>query len=159
MSGEAVDERLKKLEEENKSLKESILYLQSELANMRRLMDKEMDRVRLSTLERVFSRLITIYQDFGRVLEGLRSASNPFTTAEGFAMLYRELEGLLKSEGVERMEVLGKPFNPFEHEAVEYVEGEKDEDVIVEEIEPGYRLGDRVLKPPKVKVARRRATS
>ncbi|MEM3095582.1 MAG: nucleotide exchange factor GrpE [Nitrososphaerota archaeon] len=146
----------KSLMDENKRLRESVLYLQAELANMRRLLEKEAEKARQLTQERILSRLLRVYEDLKKGVDSLQSSDNPFTVAEGFSLILREVESLLQSEGVERMDVVGKPFNPFEHEAVSFIEGGGGEDTVVEEVEPGYRLGEKILRVPKVKVARRK---
>lgn len=152
-----IKERIKKLEEENSELRERLLYLQAEIENMRKLMEREMERARLGAVEKVMRRFITIYEDLRRAVESLPSTDNPFVLADGLRLILRQVESLLESEGVKRMEVVGKPFDPFMYEAVAFEEREDAEDgVVVEEIEPGYMLADRLLKTPKVKVARKR---
>jgi len=150
-----VDDAVRALEEENRRLRENILYLQSEVANMRRLLEKEAEKARQLTQERILTKLLKVYEDLKRGVDNLRNTENPFTVAEGFILILREMESLLQSEGVEKMD--GRVFNPFEHEAVGFVEGTGDEDIVSEEVEPGYRLGDKILRAPKVRVARRKA--
>jgi len=68
--------------------------------------------------------------------------------------IYQQLLDILKKEGVEPIEALGEKFNPLEHEALEQVEvSEKEkEGVIIEELQKGYMIHNRVLRPSKVKV-------
>jgi len=68
--------------------------------------------------------------------------------------IHHQLMDILKKEGVVLIEARGKPFNPMYHEAIEQLEvGEKDKDeMVIEELQKGYMLYDRVLRPSKVKV-------
>ncbi len=151
-----MEEIVKALEDENKRLRENILYLQSEIANMRRLMEKEAEKARQLTQERILTKVLKVYEDLKRGVDSLKNTENPFTVAEGFMLILRDVESLLTSEGVEKMDVVGRVFNPFEHEAVGFVEGTSDEDIVSEEVAPGYRLGDKILRAPRVRVARKK---
>jgi len=66
--------------------------------------------------------------------------------------LYRQLLGVLESEGLERLDPLGKPFDPNEHDAVAHEEGDVDQPTVVEVMRAGYRWKGRVLRPAMVKV-------
>lgn len=69
-------------------------------------------------------------------------------------MIFRQLEGVLKAEGLEAMDSVGKPFNPEFHQAIMQVESDEyEEGIVVEEVQKGYMLKDRVLRPTMVKVS------
>jgi molecular chaperone GrpE len=72
---------------------------------------------------------------------------------KGVELVYGELLGALEKAGLERIEALGKPFDPEEHEAVMHVEGEDGEPGVRDVVRAGYRLKGRVLRPAMVKVA------
>lgn len=68
-------------------------------------------------------------------------------------MVYRQLVEALKNEGVEPIEAVGKEFDPNLHQAVMQVEDENvDSNIVVEELQKGYKLKDRVIRPSMVKV-------
>ncbi|MEC4587403.1 nucleotide exchange factor GrpE, partial [Bacillus safensis] len=72
---------------------------------------------------------------------------------EGMQMVYRQLVEALKNEGVEPIEAVGKEFDPNLHQAVMQVEDENyDSNIVVEELQKGYKLKDRVIRPSMVKV-------
>jgi molecular chaperone GrpE len=75
---------------------------------------------------------------------------------EGVKMIYSNLKAILASYGVQKIDAVGKEFNPEFHEAVEVVQTqqESDDNTVVEELQSGYRVGERVLKATKVKVAK-----
>jgi len=72
----------------------------------------------------------------------------------GVELTYRECQRLLTQEGVEPIEALGQPFDPYLHEAVEVVEDGGKPGTVVEELEKGYTYQGQVLRPAKVKVVR-----
>src|SRR4051794_3136781 len=72
---------------------------------------------------------------------------------KGVELVYGELLGALEKAGLERIEALGKPFDPEEHEAVMHVEGEDGEPGVRDVVRSGYRFKGRVLRPAMVKVA------
>lgn len=71
---------------------------------------------------------------------------------EGIRLTYRQVQDLLRSEGVEPIQALGQPFNPAEHEAVAMVEGPEPPGTIVGEELRGYRQGEHLLRPAHVRV-------
>ena len=72
----------------------------------------------------------------------------------GINMIFRKLQAILESENVTPIEATGQPFNPLLHEAVMQEETvEHPDEHVIEEIQRGYRLGERVLRPAMVKVA------
>jgi molecular chaperone GrpE len=78
---------------------------------------------------------------------------------KGFELIYRQLLEALGRFGVERIEALGRPFDPHVHQAVERVESSEHEDgTVVEDLRHGYKLRERVLRPALVRVAFRPAT-
>ena len=73
---------------------------------------------------------------------------------EGVKQIKEQLETVLKKYGLKEIKSLGEKFNPEFHEAIEQVESEKEEGTIVEEVQKGYLLGEKVLRVNKVKVAK-----
>ncbi|MEM0349263.1 MAG: nucleotide exchange factor GrpE [Candidatus Caldarchaeum sp.] len=146
---------LEELRAQNRELVERLSYAMAEVENMRRVMEKEVRRAEQAAAERLLRKLITVYEDLERVVKGLETSAAPPALAQAVEMVYRELQNILASEGVEKMDVVGKEFNPFDHEAVEYIDSDNvTVDTVAEALSNGYRMGDKILKPPKVKVAR-----
>ncbi len=126
---------------------------------LRALADKENARKRLERLyeERLaeskrvlLRRIIAVADNLERALahqdarEGL---------VEGIRLTYRQLQDLLRAEGVEPIQALGQPFDPAEHEAVGVVEGPEPPGTVVGEELRGYRQGEYLLRPAHVRVA------
>lgn len=73
--------------------------------------------------------------------------------AMGIKQIEKQLEDVLASEGLEKIETIGTKFDPNFHEAMEHVESDKPEDEIIEEILSGYKFKESILRPAKVKVS------
>ncbi len=73
---------------------------------------------------------------------------------DGVRQIKEQLEAVLGKYGVKNIEAVGEKFNPEFHEAIEQVKSSKKEGVIIEEAQKGYLLGERILRPSKVKVAK-----
>jgi molecular chaperone GrpE len=149
-----VKAELECLRKENQELKTQILYLEAELDNMRKLMEKEVSRARQQALESMVMKLIHVYEGLERALSGVKEEEED-SFVKGVKILHRELEKTLREEKVEFIESVGKKFDPFIHEAVGYVANEELEDgTIIAEVARGYRLRGKLLRPARVIVVR-----
>ncbi|MEM0481878.1 MAG: nucleotide exchange factor GrpE [Nitrososphaerota archaeon] len=144
------------LEGELKRLKEENLYLRAEIENLKKLMSKEVEKASRAVAERLLLDMILIYEEVERVFTSLLNNSDQKQVAEGIGILLKEIRKLLAEQGVNPLETIGKKFDPFIHEAVGFVERDDVEDeTIVAEISRGYEYVGKILKPPRVIVARR----
>lgn len=145
---------LEELKKENQELKTQILYLQAELDNMRKLIEKEVDRAKQQITEKLVVNLIYVYEGLERALSTVREdKEDPFI--EGIKILFKEIEKMLEEENVRVLESVGKKFDPFIHEAVGYVNNEELEDgTIVAEVARGYTLKGKLLRPARVIVVK-----
>ncbi len=126
-------------------------------ANYRKRVEAERAQFAAEATALFIRKLLPILDDFERALQTLPDNLRHLTWVEGIALIYRKLQLALESEGVRPIEVKpGDPFDPMRHEAVLYEPAEGfEEGQIVEELQKGYQLGERVLRPTLVKVARR----
>ena len=83
----------------------------------------------------------------------LQAIDGDVSLRQGIELTRRELDRVLAAEGVTRLETVGQPFNPEWHEALAALPGQGEPDTIIQEIEAGYMLGDKLLRPAKVIVA------
>ena len=150
-------ESLKKelLEEQIKSkeLLNRLKYAQADLENYRKRAEKEMAEAGETSLMGLVGRLLVVMDDLSLAVKHAEASEDGGALGEGFRMVQRNLEGALESVGVERIEALGKHFDPSLHEAVEKVEGAAvGDEVVVEELRAGYTSRGKVLRPSLVKV-------
>jgi molecular chaperone GrpE len=120
--------------------------LQAEYANYRRRVDRDRQAVGETALASVFANLLPILDDIDR-------ASTHDEVTGGFALVADGLESTLTKLGLERFGDAGEPFDPMVHEALTHgFSGEVTEPVCAEVFQPGYRVGERVLRPARVAV-------
>ncbi len=127
----------------------------ADFLNYKRRMEREMESAHASAAASILTRQLVILDDLERALKEKPDLPEIAAWAAGLELIYRKLQALLESEGVEPIPAMGEMFDPTVHEAVtfEHVDGRREGEVI-DVIEQGYRLGDRVLRPAKVRVAR-----
>ena len=85
----------------------------------------------------------------------LKNTDNHAELIEGVELIYSQLYTLLKEEGLEHIPAEGKKFDPYLHEVMLSEKSEEKEDTIIDELQKGYLLKDRVLRHSKVKVAKK----
>jgi molecular chaperone GrpE len=101
----------------------------------------------------LLARLLSVLDDFDRALDTVPPDTHD-AWVEGIRLVQRKLHGLLESEGVTPIEVVGKPFDPNLHEAVVHEDTTAYPDnTVIDEVQRGYLLHDRVLRPALVRVA------
>ncbi|HEU4671527.1 MAG TPA: nucleotide exchange factor GrpE [Candidatus Limnocylindrales bacterium] len=127
----------------------------AEFVNFRRRTAEERERDLGLAGEGLIRKVLAIADDFDRAIENRPAALADDGWADGVTAIDRKLRLLLESEGVRPIEATpGRPFDPREHEAIANVPAPgRREGEIVEEVQRGYRLRDRVLRPSLVAVA------
>jgi len=130
-----------------------LLRLQADYDNFRRRTRLEKEEfVKYASLSLV-ERLLPVLDNFERALAAARNAADLDSFAKGVDMIYRQLADVLAQEGLEPIKAVGEPFNPEFHQAVMQVESEEyDDNVVVEELQKGYKLKEKVIRPSMVKV-------
>ena len=128
---------------------------QADLVNYRRRVDEERQELQRNANANLLTRFLGVVDDFDRAIDMLPDDAASAGWREGLMLVKRNLESLLQSEGVSKIEADGKPFDPWEHEAVHYIETTDNEDgTIIQVFRDGYRLHDRVLRASQVIVAK-----
>ena len=123
----------------------------AEYDNYRKRTIKEKESIYPEAKAAVVEKFLPVMDNFQRALD---SAEEKGAFFEGVAMVKKQMDEVLATLGVEEISAVGKEFNPELHNAVMHVEDEeKGENIIVEEFQKGYRIGDRVIRHSMVKVA------
>jgi molecular chaperone GrpE len=134
--------------------REHDLYLRAlaDHDNYRRRVERERSSAARSGKREIILPLLDVLDGFDRALEHMGRA--PSSVIEGFQALQRKLLGLLAAHGVTPLSSVGQTFNPEVHEAVGTVQSDEIEpNTVAEELQRGYRWGDDVLRPARVRVA------
>jgi molecular chaperone GrpE len=152
---EQLRDELREAREEAEEYLDGWRRAQAEFSNYRKRQRAEQETVRELANADLLRRLLPILDDFERAIATVPNGIRKLSWIEGLLMVERKLEVVLESEGVKPIETHGEEFDPYYHEAVTheevpgYEEGE-----IIGEVQRGYVLGDRVLRPALVRVAK-----
>jgi molecular chaperone GrpE len=127
----------------------------ADFRNFKRRTEQEREAFLGLASEDLLLRVLTLADDFDRALEAMPHELDRLSWVEGIVAIDRKLRVLLESQGVTPIEVLGKPFDPREHEAITHVTTTSAPDeTVIGEIQRGYRIRDRVLRAALVSVAK-----
>jgi molecular chaperone GrpE len=146
-------DQIHKLEAEKQDLTNTLVRRQADFENYRKRVEKERHQERHRGVEVMVEHLLPVLDGFERAL----AAHDDPAYAEyrkGFELIRKQLWDALAKAGLERIESVGKEFNPHLHHAIERVEtAEHSEGSVLEELQPGYVFHGRVLRPAMVRVA------
>jgi molecular chaperone GrpE len=138
---------------ENRELYDRLLRKQAEMENFRKRTQKEKEELRQYGAEDLIRSLLPTLDGFERALQH-RDENVPEAFFEGLELIYRGLNEVLSRAGVTPLETAGQIFDPHLHQAVETVKAPgRREHEIVEELQRGYKLKNKLLRPAIVKVA------
>ena len=125
----------------------------ADFANFKRRTDDERATIGQFSTALLIGKLLTVLDDFDRALESVPAEAHD-AWIEGVKLTERKLRGVLESEGVTAIEAVGEPFDPNLHEAVAHEEtADHPDNSVIGEVQRGYRLHDRVIRPSLVRVA------
>ena len=128
---------------------------QAEFSNYKKR--QEASRAQMTALANatLLRKLLPVVDDFGRAMATGSTDMDQATWFEGISLIKHKLDALVESEGVKAVETEGQAFDPRYHESVTYEEAEGfEEGQIIAEVQGGYTLGERVLRPALVRVAK-----
>ena len=126
----------------------------AEFTNYRKRQERERDLNRFETVGRVAKRYLPIVDDLERALNERPTQGEGATWSGGIELIYRKLMNILDAEGVTIIEAQNQMFDPNLHEAVIQTESDEYESgQIIEVLQTGYKMGDRVLRPAVVRIA------
>lgn|SRR5574338_118249 len=125
----------------------------ADFSNYRRRVDDERETVARFANAVLIGKLLTVLDDFDRALEHVPEDAHE-GWVDGVRLVERKLRGVLEGEGVTPIEAVGKPFDPNFHEAVVHEQtADHPDNEVIGELQRGYMLHDRVLRPALVRVA------
>ncbi len=147
------DVEVKKLTAEAEDLRQTLVRHQADFANYRKRAEKENREAGQRATARVIEELIPVVDGFEHALAAHREEEYD-SYRKGFELIYKQLLGNLSRLGAERIDPLGKHFDPHLHQAMDRVETvEHPDSTILEVFQPGYVYHGRVLRPAMVRVA------
>ncbi|MGO4986817.1 nucleotide exchange factor GrpE [Gallicola sp. Sow4_E12] len=147
----SVEEEIDATEQEILDLKNSLSRIQADFINFKNRTQKEKAQSIALANEGLILRLLPVIDDLERALDQ-KNCSNEFS--EGISMIYKNMIEILKGEGLEEVPSVGEPFDPnFHHAVVMEDNDELESNHIIETLQKGYVLNDKVIRPSMVKVS------
>jgi molecular chaperone GrpE len=147
------ENELQKLRNERDALLDRMARSQAEFDNARKRAAREQQEYRDYASADVIKALLPVIDNFERALNAAQGQASEFRT--GIELIYKQLQDVLQKAGVRRLDAKGKQFDPRLHEAIEMVETQDVPDhEVLEELQSGYMLKDRLLRPAMVRVAK-----
>jgi molecular chaperone GrpE len=148
----AADEA-QKLRAERDNLLDRLARLQAEFDNSRKRAARENADFRDYAVADTMRSLLPVLDSFALALKN--ADANPQEFRKGVELIHKQLQEALQKIGIQRIEAQGQPFDPRVHEAVEVVDSNDVPDhYVLEELQPGYKIKERLLRPAMVRVAR-----
>lgn len=145
-------EKITHLEAEYEKTYDRMLRIQAEFDNYKKRTQREKAAERKYRSQDLATQLLPALDNFERAL-AIEATEETKSILEGISMVYEQIKEALKSEGIEEIEAVGKEFDPNLHHAVMQVEEEDQaSNTVVEVLQKGYQLKDRVIRPAMVKV-------
>jgi molecular chaperone GrpE len=150
---EALERELDEVQRSETELRGNWQRSAADFANYKRRTEEERTTVAQFASSILIGKLLSVLDDFDRALDNVPAdAHDPWV--EGVQLVERKLRSVLEGEGVTPIEAIGHPFDPNVHEAVVHEEtADAPDNQVIGELQRGYRLHDRVLRPALVKVA------
>lgn len=151
-----IQELFARTNEEALMYKDRWMRLAAEFDNYRKRTGREFSALVKNASASLITQLLPVVDNMERALHALKTTGEPKAFAEGVEMIHQQFVDTLRREGLQDVEAVGHPFDPNRHEAVMAIENEdQPAQSIVEVVEKGYLLNERVIRPAKVIVTRR----
>ncbi len=148
------DSELKELQQKYDTLNQQYLRLAADFDNYRKRQEHEREELLKFGTENALKKMIEVLDNFERGKKALESVEDCQKVKESFDLVHKQVFEALKKLGLEIIETEGKEFDPNFHDAVmQTPTSEKPEHTIINELQKGYKMGDKVLRPALVNVA------
>ena len=149
-----LEEALREEHERSNEYLNRLKYLQADFENYRKRVDKEIHEMAQRGNEKLIFSLLSVIDELELALSSGKETENKQALLDGVEMTLKKMYTTLEREGLAKIEVVGKTFDPKLHEvAIEVPTKEHDEGVVIEEVRKGFMLRGKVIRPSMVKIA------
>ena len=139
------------LQEKITELTEVLQRNQADFENYRKQTEKRIKEITQFASKNMILQVLPILDNFELALKNSNAEPKDFT--KGIHLIYSQLFTVLENQGVTQIQTEDQEFNPYYHEALMKISSEKPENTIIEELQKGFLLNDKVIRPAKVKVS------
>ena len=158
-AGNADLDRLGELERELEEVRQHVLYAQAETQNVRRRLEQEKQNAQAYAATAFARDILSVKDNLERALstigDDLRSDERLKGLVAGIEATGREIDSVFQRHGIVRVESMGQSLDPNKHQAMLEVASDQPPGTIVQELQPGYTIKDRLLRPALVGVAKK----
>jgi len=142
-----------RLARERDEAKNDALRSLADMQNFRKMSEVRLQQDRKFATEKLVRDLLPVLDNFDRALNHITPETDLTVVIDGIRAIQRQLSQALEGQGVKRINAVGEAFDPEHHEALVTAESDLESGTVIEELETGYLLHDRVIRPARVKVA------
>jgi molecular chaperone GrpE len=150
--GSQTSARIEELTAQAQELTQALQRERADAVNLRRRHETEIAQLRTRVKAGVVQELLPVIDNFERALKHVPEDLQGSDYVKGVQGVVKQFEKTLADMGVTRIKTVGEPFNPELHEAVSHEEGDGTHEIVTEELQAGYRLGDEVIRHAMVRV-------
>jgi molecular chaperone GrpE len=153
---DSVKEELYKARESSDNNLNRLKYMMADFDNYRKQMEKQIASKIESSRAELLMKFLNIRDDYSRALEIAKQSKSETVVIEGLEAILKNLDSVLKSEGVMEIETIGTPFDPNIHDAISFsYQDNVSENAVTGEIRKGYMLNNKVLRPSLVEISKK----
>ena len=153
---DSVKEELYKARESSDNNLNRLKYMMADFDNYRKQMEKQIASKIESSRAELLMKFLNIRDDYSRALEIAKQSKSETVVIEGLEAILKNLDSVLKSEGVMEIETIGTPFDPNIHDAISFsYQDNVPENAVTGEIRKGYMLNNKVLRPSLVEISKK----
>ena len=150
------DQEFARMQQEVQEANDMMLRLAAELDNYKKRTAKERESLLKYAAQDLIRELLPVLDNFERAIESARKSRDFDSFLEGVTLIYKNMCDVLEKKGVRQIKAVGEEFDPNIHEAVAQLPSdEHPENVVLEELQTGYMLHDRVIRPSMVAVSKK----
>ena len=142
-----------RLARERDEAKNDALRSLADMQNFRKMSEVRLQQDRKFATEKLVRDLLPVLDNFDRALNHITPETDLTVVIDGIRAIQRQLSQALEGQGVKRINAVGEAFDPEHHEALVTAQSDLESGTVLEELETGYLLHDRVIRPARVKVA------
>lgn len=152
---QVLDDQVSKLTTEKEEIHNQLLRTMADFQNFRKRTQQEQGLIRQYATESLVLTLLPVMDNFERTVRAAEGGAPIESLITGVKATEKQFRFIIEQQGVTRIQSVGQPYDSDLHEALGTVDTDKfPSDTVVEEIEPGYKMGDKVIRHAKVRVAK-----
>jgi molecular chaperone GrpE len=150
-----VEQRLADALAEAARMRDQLLRTAADFDNFRKRSRREVEDAQRRGKETTVKDLLPVFDNFERAIQHAESSPEAKAVAEGLRIVLKQFQTTLEKIGIQRINAVGQPFDPTVHEAIQHLESaDQPAGVVLYEVQPGYRMGDHLVRAAMVVVSK-----